>query len=715
MRLRQFRNAVVALMVQPLIATLFTQQAMAADAVGTGGIALDRGSEHWPAPQAGMPHVVVKDGDQPFDRRFTIQTANGRFLEVPSDHPARDRFLTLWLQLHDPRNGYFSSNGLPFHAVETLIVEAPDYGHLTTSEGISYWAWLEAAFGRYTGDYSLLHYVYDRMETYVVPKFQFGVDAYNPSSPATYAPEQDSPSDYPVPFVQSVKVGQDPIARELSSTYGSSIYGMHWLIDTTNWYGYGQGSDPVFINTFQRGPMESVFLTVPHPEIDEFRYGAPNQGFLSLFGIDPSGYKRQWRYTNAPDADARMVQATYIAMEDAKATGNFGAVRDLAEKASRMGDYLRYALFDKYFKAIGCHSQDCQAGSGYDSAHYLLAWYYSWGGSYPEDQGRWSWRIGGSHSHFGYQNPLAAYVLSSASDFQPRSPGGVRDWQQSLQRQLEFYEWLQAVEGGIAGGATNSWQGRYLEPPAGQSSFYGLSFDPNPVYHNPNSNNWFGCQAWSMQRVAEYYRFSGDHQVEPLLDRWVNWVVNSVKFTDYGGYQIPSTLSWSGQPQTWDPAAHGSYQLRNTNLHVSIIDYTEDVGIATSLAKALLNYVKGSGTYRQIDTKAAADLARELVDRTWNHYRDEKGVSNNEPRPDYINFNANVYVPASFKGKLANGAETTSTSTFLSLRPRYRDDPDFSKVQNYLNGGPIPVFHYHRFWAQVEAALSFSDFDRLTP
>src|SRR5579872_247745 len=61
-------------------------------------------------------------------------------------------FLSLYNQIKNPANGYFSPKGIPFHSVETLIVEAPDYGHETTSETYSYWLWLEADFGRVTGD-----------------------------------------------------------------------------------------------------------------------------------------------------------------------------------------------------------------------------------------------------------------------------------------------------------------------------------------------------------------------------------------------------------------------------------------------------------------------------------------------------------------------------------------------------------------------------------
>ena len=49
------------------------------------------------------------------------------------------------------KNGYLSSQnnggdsfGIPYHAKETLVIEAPDYGHETTSEAMSYIAWIAA-------------------------------------------------------------------------------------------------------------------------------------------------------------------------------------------------------------------------------------------------------------------------------------------------------------------------------------------------------------------------------------------------------------------------------------------------------------------------------------------------------------------------------------------------------------------------------------------
>ena len=44
---------------------------------------------------------------------------------------------------------------------------------------------------------------------------------------------------------------------------------------------------PSYINTFQRGPQESVWETVPQPTCDTFKYGGKN-GYLDLFTGDSS-------------------------------------------------------------------------------------------------------------------------------------------------------------------------------------------------------------------------------------------------------------------------------------------------------------------------------------------------------------------------------------------------------------------------------------------
>ncbi|WP_307815684.1 glycoside hydrolase family 48 protein [Streptomyces sp. 7-21] len=611
----------------------------------------------------------------------------------PSLRQAEDQFLELYNKIKDPASGYFSPEGIPYHSVETLMVEAPDHGHETTSEAYSYLIWLEALYGRITGDWGPFNEAWGIMEQYMIPSSeqQPTNSFYDPNSPATYAPEYNEPSSYPSALNPDVPVGEDPLADELAATYGTDdIYGMHWLQDVDNVYGYGDG--PTFINTYQRGPQESVFETVPHPSIEDFSYGGPN-GFLDLFTQDAS-YAQQWRYTNAPDADARAVQAAYWAQQWATEQGNADAVAETVAKASRMGDYLRYAMYDKYFKQVGeCVGADsCSPGSGKSSAHYLLSWYYAWGGALDTSAG-WAWRIGSSHCHFGYQNPMAAYALSSQGPLTPQSPSAGQDWDTSLQRQLEFYRWLQSAEGAIAGGATNSWEGAYGEPPSGTPTFYGMYYDWQPVYHDPPSNNWFGFQAWSMQRVAELYYVTGNELAGEILDKWVPWVLSEI--TTGSDYQIPSTLEWSGAPDTWDPDNPGS----NDGLHVSVVNYSQDVGITGSLANTLAFYAAATGNTEA--QEAAAGLIESLLAHT-----DDIGIAVPEPRDAYNRLADEVYIPDGWSGTMPNGDVIEPGATFDSIRSFLHDDPDWPRVQEYIDGGEVPEFVYHRFWAQADVAIA---------
>ncbi|MFF4018991.1 glycoside hydrolase family 48 protein [Streptomyces sp. NPDC001843] len=625
------------------------------------------------------------------------------------------RFLDLYGKITNPANGYFSPEGIPYHSVETLIVEAPDQGHETTSEAYSYLLWLQAMYGKVTGDWSKFNGAWDLMEKYMIPTHadQPTSSFYNASKPATYAPELDTPNEYPAKLDTSVPVGSDPIAGELKTAYGTDdVYGMHWLQDVDNVYGYGNepgkceagptATGPSYINTFQRGPQESVWETVPQPTCDAFKYGGKN-GYLDLFTGD-SSYAKQWKFTDAPDADARAVQAAYWADVWAKAQGKGSDVSATVGKAAKMGDYLRYAMYDKYFKKIGncVGASSCPAGTGKDASDYLLSWYYAWGGATDTSAG-WAWRIGSSHVHGGYQNPLAAYALSSFADLKPKSATGAADWSKSLQRQLEFYQWLQSSEGAIAGGATNSWQGRYATPPSGTSTFYGMYYDWEPVYHDPPSNQWFGFQAWSMERVAEYYQQTGNTTAKAILDKWVKWALSKTTINPDGTYQIPSTLQWSGQPDTWNASSPGS----NSGLHVTVADYTNDVGVAAAYAKTLTYYAAKSGD------ATAKSTAKALLDGMWNNYQDSLGIAVPETRTDYSRFGDSVYVPSGFSGKMPNGDAISSSSTFLSLRSFYKNDPAWSKIEAYLKGGAAPVFTYHRFWAQADIAMAMGSYAEL--
>jgi hypothetical protein len=644
-------------------------------------------------------------------------------------------FLNLYDDITNPSSGYFSPLGIPYHSVEELIVEAPDYGHETTSETYSYWLWLAADYGRVSGDWTEFNTAWSNMQQYMIPNAanQPGCSAYNASSPATYGPEEPSPSDYPVALNSSVPVGSDLLYSELQSAYGNcNIYTPMWIMDTDNRYGFGQQEDgtstPSFINTFQRGSEESVWDTVPQPDWDALKYGESGSGYLALFNNGGGSFASQYKYTDAPDADARLIQAAYWAEQYATAQGNQSQISSTMADAAKLGDFVRYSMFDKYFKQISAAcSQDgsvaCPAGtSKANEDTYLLSWYYAFGGS---TTGAWSWRISGTEIHEGYQNPLAAYALSSTSSLTPLSPSAKSDWTTSLTTQLNLMQWLQSNEGAIAGGVTNNWGGNYgdlSKPPSGDPTFDGMYYDFEPVYHNPPSNQWFGYQTWPMERVAEYYYVTGNAQAGAILKKWVTWAESVATFnTSTGAICLPGTLNWSGQPaESFTTGTSSSAQPpANPGLHVSVTGgCSSDLGVSASLAKTYMYYAAKAG-----DTTTETD-AQNIIDVIHQFYGDSLGFSAPETRTDYSNFTSafnttnyeGLYIPSGWSGTYPGaGTISSSDNTFLSIRPWYTSVPDYAEVQNYLNGGSAPVFSYHRFWAEADIATAFDAFAYLFP
>ena len=640
-------------------------------------------------------------------------------------------FVSLHNQIVNPANGYFSPKGIPYHSVETLLVEAPDYGHETVSETYSYWLWLEADYGRVTGDWTAFTNAWTNMETYMIPgaSAQPGQSTYNPSSPAEYGPDMPFPNNYPVALNSSVPVGHDPLSAELTSTYGTSnIYAPMWIMDTDNRYGFGQCEDgtstPSWINTYQRGPMESVWDTIPQPDCDMLKFGGPN-GFLDLFNNGGGSFATQYKYTDAPDADARMIQAAYWAETFAKAQGKTSAVTGTLAKAAKLGDFLRYSMFDKYFKQITATcsqlgSVACPAGtSKANEDTFLMSWYYAWGGA---STGAWSWRISGESIHQGYQNPLAAWALSTDTNLIPLSPTAKADWATSLTTMLNFTQWLQSAEGAIAGGVTNNWGGNYgdvSKPASSISTFDGMYYTSTPEYMNPPSNQWFGFQTWPMERVAEYYYTTGNTQAGAILAKWIAWAQSVATVnTTTGAICLPGQLNWTGQPNA-NYTSGSTPPPANTGLHVSVSNgCSGDIGVAASLAKVYEYYAAKSGN------TAVETAAQNIIDVIHKFNGDALGYSSPETRTDYKNFTVaynttnyeGVYIPPGWTGHYPGGvALSSSTNTFLSIRPWYTSDPQWPKVQAYLNGGAAPVFNYHRLWTEVEVATAFDVFAQLFP
>lgn len=671
-------------------------------------------------------------------------------------------------------NGYMSSQkngdsfGIPYHSVETLCVEAPDYGHETTSEAMSYMAWITAMHdvlaerGVISDSNRDLEKGWRTLEA-IIPgwsKVAYGNGTVKYDTifkqdrlKADTATEENDPSKYPSEQIQGAGAEAiNPIYDDMKSAYGgeNGYYLMHWLADVDDWYGFGGGKGQfTFINTFQRGEQESCFETVPQPSIEELKYGMESpdtdngNGIKAIFnGKDK--VPKQYSFTNAPDAEDRAIQAIYFA-------SNFGVdCGELSYLAGKMGDQCRNDMFDKYYKEIGCQNIN-SASAGLKSQHYLMSWYTSWGGQLDASWGeyQWAWQIGCSHSHQFYQNPLAAYALA----YDKNMGDGIKtknfqsDYQESLKRQIEMYLWLQSANGPYAGGCTNSKNGKYEKYDASESTFYDMVYVEHPVYADPGSNHWIGNQVWSTQRLAELYYYvktNGDlskgqtyggltleEALEALLSRWIDWFLENTKF-DYVAedgtemaYAIPSNLDWKGQPATWnktyDPDA-------NSGLTCEITGYGQgDIGCVSSLCNTLIFYAAANKTPAEAGSTAngstrgekALYLANKLMSAQWNAARDEIGLAYEDHNGSLHRiFDQEVFIPDYYKGTMPDGSKLESGATFSSIRESYAKDPMYQeckKVYDETGKTDDYTFKLHRFWHMGDALMTTGTMALLYP
>ncbi|MDE7137181.1 MAG: cellulose 1,4-beta-cellobiosidase, partial [Ruminococcus sp.] len=672
--------------------------------------------------------------------------------EYASENGANESYAKMFASLYDDvmtngqENGYLSSQnnggdsfGIPYHAVETLCVEAPDYGHETTSEAMSYIVWVAAMHdilaqnGSIDGSTGDIKKAWTTMEA-MIPGWskasgrsdiQYSSLWSKDRLKADTAEEKDLPSQYP-----TNNVGQDavnPLYTLYKSSYGSDngYYLMHWLADVDDWYGFGKNTPGagkfVFINTFQRGEQESCFETVPHPCLEELKHGNTQDGIKGIFnGV--GNVVAQYAFTNAPDAEDRAIQAIYFANQFGVDCGEISGL------AGKMGDQCRNDMFDKYYHAIGCQNIQATGQSGKlgdeGGQHFLMAWYTSWGGALNDYS--WAWQIGASHSHQFYQNPLAAYALidDKAINSGMKAKGATEDYKESLKRQIEMYLWLQSVEGPFAGGCTNSYRGRYEKYPDGYPTFYDMVYLPHPVYADPGSNHWIGNQVWPMQRLAELYYYvktNGESEaiqgmtfgglslteaLEKLIERWVAWFEENTHFdytTEDGttmAYAIPSTLDWgdsdtdySVAPDTWT----GTYNENgNQNLHCTIGGYgMGDVGCVSSLCNTLIYYAKAQGVAPSfaMEDKGTTTaekglyLANKLLSTQWELGRDEIGIAF-EDHNGSLNrvFEEEVYIPSNYHGTMPDGSKLENGATFSSIRESYASDEMYQAAKSYYEG-----------------------------
>lgn len=708
--------------------------------------------------------------------------------EYATENGANESYAKMFASLYDDvitngqKNGYLSkqnnggdSFGIPYHSVETLCVEAPDYGHETTSEAMSYIVWVAAMHdilannGTIEGSSGDVQKAWKTMEA-IIPGWSEASGIKNSINyksiwnqsrlKADTAYEKDTPQEYPT---QNAGVDAvNPLFNVYKSSYGSDngYYLMHWLADVDDWYGFGGGTAGAgtgkftFINTFQRGEQESCFETVPHPCIEELKYGNNQDGIKGIFnGV--GNVSPQYAFTNAPDAEDRAIQAIYFANQFGVDCGEISAL------AGKMGDQCRNDMFDKYYHAIGCQDimSNGQSGKLGDEGgqHFLMAWYTSWGGALNNYD--WAWQIGCSHSHQFYQNPLAAYALIDDKNINSgmKATGATEDYKESLKRQIEMYLWLQSVEGPFAGGCTNSYRGRYEKYPDGYPTFYNMVYTPHPVYADPGSNHWIGNQVWPMQRLTELYYYvktngeseaikgmtfgglSLEDALKALIERWVVWFEENTHFdytTEDGttmAYAMPSNLDWGSSdtdysvaPDTWT----GTYNPDgNQNLHCEITGYgMGDIGCISSLCNTLIYYAKAEGVDASCATAEKADgttaekglyLANRLLSAQWNLGRDEIGIAFEDHNGNLKRiFEEEVYIPSNYHGTMPDGSKLENGATFSSIRQSYANDEMYQAAKaEYDATGSTDGYYYklHRFWHHGDALMSYGSMALLYP
>ena len=770
--------------------------------------------------------------------------------EAYGDSTYAARFMSLYDDVitNGVQNGYMSSTstvsgglGVPYHSVETLCIEAPDYGHETTSEALSYLVWTAAmrdnivnkankgeitvkgtkdASTESVGDTAK---AWKTMEATLVPDTQAGIMQKQQLS-ATYSDEWEQIELYPTDMLEG-NTAVNPIHQYFTSAYGSDkgLYLMHWLADVDDWYGFGAGTSSQYkqqnvsgsftmINTFQRGEQESCWETIPHACVEELKFGIQSGqegstrigGMKGFFNTEQK-VAQQYSYTNAPDAEDRAIQAVYAAnrwgVADQSVDSKWGGSQKLDVLAAKMGDETRNNMFDKYYKTIG--TTDKWDKSNSNGQYYLMNWYTSWGGALD---GSWAWQIGCSHAHEFYQNPLAAYALAYDTNLSSnmKAQGAVEDFKKSFQTQMEYYLWLLSNDGVIAGGSTNSVNGRYEDHSknvSGTSEFNKMVYVEHPVYADPGSNHWIGNQVWAVQRLAELYyvvQTQGDasgitvggmsltQALETILDKWTGWFLDNsilgkasgtITFEDYyekyhatdgtgktkfeipdlstvtddgESFSIPSSLIWSGEPNSWT----GTYQ-ENTNLKATIVGYGDgDLGCVSSLANTLIYYAAGRGisasdlatgeaSYKanrgtkstDMKDRAAQSLylAKELLDREWNKYRDDIGLGVSDhntnltrlwetklvlPNGQRQNGQGKTLAKGDYTGKMPNGDLIQDGVAFVDIRSNYKSDPMYQEAEKYYKqDGNTDNYYFtlHRFWHAGDIMMALGTMSEVYP
>ena len=220
--------------------------------------------------------------------------------------------------------------------------------------------------------------------------------------------------------------------------------------------------------------------------------------------------------------------------------------------------------------------------------------------------------------------------------------------------------------------------------------------------------------------------------------------------TDGESFSIPSSLIWSGEPNSWT----GTYQ-ENTNLKATIVGYGDgDLGCVSSLANTLIYYAAGRGvsasdlatgeaSYKSSRGTKSTDmkdraaqslyLAKELLDREWNKYRDDIGLGVSDhntnltrlwetklvlPNGQRTNGQGKTLAKGDYTGKMPNGDLIQDGVAFVDIRSNYKSDPMYLEAEKYYKqDGNTDNYYFtlHRFWHAGDIMMALGTMSEVYP
>jgi hypothetical protein len=575
---------------------------------------------------------------------------------------SRKRFIILWKNIHDPKNGYFSDSGIPYHSIEKFIIDSVDYGHHSTSETITMVLWLDILYAKLTKDWNYFFHTWDIIEKYFIPsqEEQPNVQYYNPLKPSSVTPVYNDPHLYPVPILRDKSVGADPLYAELDLKYGKTVYLMHELLDTENWFQFKK-KNPVKIQLFGKGPRESIWQTVPHPSFDEEGLGLKGYADLYIKTDVP-----QWSYASDNESDMQLIQAMYWALQFAHEQNV--PLDQYISKTKKLSDFLRYGLYHTFFQTI----------SSNDDCHYLLSRTINWGGSI-HSQNKWSWRLAYNQIPLSSQNPVATYFLIQLDNHSV--------WQRSLPRQLELYEWLQSKDGCLGDGV--EFERTNIKP----GPFHGLTYQTFPDLKISSTNEWVGSQYSSIERLAEYYYITGNGKAKKILQKWMSWIDPYLNaFNQDKTLLIPSYISFKNTP-------------RDIGYTYKVLSQSQDTTLVSTLSLILIFWNKGLEKWE--NKKTDYKTSNNLLEYMWSQYYDQKGVAPPSNHEEYEKFwTEHIIMPDHDKKIMPWGKVITSQNTFNETRPDYKEM--LPPKGPYSKENPAPAYNYHVTSAQCRFALALA-------